>query len=223
MALISAGVENFEDIESLGVHALAKITGNVQRAEALLAAISYHTEFSENRLASAHEKVAEKLGISEIVANCTKLMGTDYEDAIVRLLECEKAWTVSVRDDGNRHNEPDLLLRLKDVAVLLEIKTASRKSGLIKKEGAFAVMQKASDYSHDIVRVTLGKPKFDATSKTKVAASHGITLVEHDVFMEAVFRVLTKEVTPEEFLDWLTKPGEAEFKRIPGKPTILLT
>ena len=70
-------------------------------------------------------------------------------------------------------------LRWATLQILLEIKTASKTSGLIKKEAAFAVLQKAADYNEEMARVTLGKPHFDETSKSKVAASRQLTLVEH--------------------------------------------
>ena len=115
-------------------------------------------------------------------------MEKQYEDAIVRLLKTEKSWEVSVRDDGKRQNEPDIFLRLEDRAVLLEIKTATKRTGLVGKEAAFAVLQKGSDYDQNIFRVTLGKPTFDETSKVKAAASDKITLVEHVPFLEGVLR-----------------------------------
>ena len=223
MALINAGIQSFEDVENLGAQHLAEIIGSLKRAEALLAAIGEQTEFSENRFSSVHAKLADQLGISETVSACAKSLGTDYEDAIVNLLKCEPAWVVTVRDNGKRQNEPDVLLRLNDMAVLLEIKTATRKSGLINKEAAFAVLQKAQDYEKNIARVTLGKHRFDEMSRVKITASSDLTLVEHVVFIEAVLRVLLKEIKPEEFLKWLIEPGEAEFERIPGKPTNLLT
>ena len=49
-----------------------------------------------------------------------------------------------------------MLLKLGDIAALLEIKTASNRSGLIKKEEAFSVLQKATDYGEELARVTLG-------------------------------------------------------------------
>ena len=149
-------------------------------------------------------------------------MDTQYEEAIVCLLNKEVSWTVTVLDDGRRQNVPDGLLELGDTAALLEIKTTSKGSGLIKKEKAFAVLQKATDYDEEMARVTLGKPHFDETSKSKAAASRELTLVEHATFVEAILRVLAGEIEATAFLTWLTEPGESEFERIPGRPTYLL-
>ena len=73
-----------------------------------------------------------------------------------------------------------------------------------------------------MARVTLGKPHFDEMSKSKVAASRQLTLVEHAMFVEGILRVLAGKIKPMAFLTWLTEPGEAEFERIPGNPTNLL-
>jgi helicase len=70
-------------------------------------------------------------------------------------------------------------------------------------------------------RVTLGKPAFDETSKKKAAASNGITLVEHVVFMEGLLRVHSGTLTPTEFMTWLGTSGVAEIERLGGNPTYI--
>ena len=222
MALVNNGVTTFEDAVNLGAERVTKILHSRRRAESLLAAISEQTDFGANRLASAHDQLAERLGVRQTVVACTESMDTLYEEAIVCLLSKEESWTVTVLDDGRRQNVPDVLLELGDSAALLEIKTTSKRSGLIKKEEAFAVLQKATDYDEKMARITLGKPHFDETSKSKAAASRELTLVEHATFVEAILRVLAGEIEPAAFLTWLTEPGESEFERIPGKPTYLL-
>ena len=151
-------------------------------------------------------------------------MDTEYEDAVVALLNQELRWTITVLDDGIRQNVPDLLLELGDKAVLLEIKTASKRSGLVTKEDAFAVLQKGADF--DSARhhySTLGKPRFNESSKLKAAASTKLTLIEHGVFLDAVLRVLAGEIDPPQFFEWLCEPGIAEFERIPGRATYMLS
>ena len=103
--------------------------------------------------------------------------------------------------------------------MLVECKTCSKAPSLIKKEDAWAILQKAADFDPSMRRVTLGKPEFDETSKKKVAGSHDITLVEHSVFMEAVLRVHAGKLPAAEFLEWLIVPGLAEIERIGGTPT----
>jgi helicase len=90
---------------------------------------------------------------------------------------------------------------------------------LIKKEEAWAVIQKAADFDTAMRRVTLGKPAFDETSKAKAAASQDITLVEHPIFMEGLLRVHGGTLTPDEFMRWLGSPGVAEIDRLGGTPT----
>ena len=222
MALAGCGVVTFEDLEGLGADRLTEIVRSRQRAEALLEAIGQEIDITPNRYSSVHEKLAARLGVEEIVKECGELMEKEYEDAVVQLLRLEDSWDVSVRDDGRRMNEPDILIRLDNVAVLLEIKTASKRSGLIKKESAFAVLQKGADYDDQIHRVTLGKPAFDEMSKVKAAASKQITLVEHVPFMEGFLRLLEGNITSREFVEWLIESGEAEFQRLPGTATNLL-
>ena len=142
MALARSGIVTFENIENIGLNRLSEIVGNRTRAEALLEAIAEVTEIRPNRFELVHRKLSDKLGIGEIVEDCMELMGNEYENAIVRLLQVEKAWNISVRDDGRRQNEPDILIRFGNAAILLEVKTATRRVGLVKKESAFAVMQK---------------------------------------------------------------------------------
>ena len=222
MDLSQHGATTFEDIEDLGIKRLAAILKSHQRAEALLDAIDEAIDITPNRYSSVHKKVAEQLGIGDLVADCAKLMEKKYEDAIVRLLKVETSWNVHVRDDGKKRNEPDILIRHNNESILLEVKTAPKRRGLIKKEAAFAVLQKGSDYETNIARVTLGKPTFQEMAKVKAAASKAITLVEHVPFLEGFLRVLAEEITPEEFLKWLKEPGEAELQRLPGKSTNLL-
>lgn len=129
------------------------------------------------------------------------------------------AWAVTILDDGTRPNVPDLLIELGAQQILLECKTCTKSPALIKKEEAWAVVQKAADFDSAMRRVTLGKPAFDETSKKKAAASKDITLVEHSVFLEGLLRVHGGTLTPVDFLTWLGTPGVAEFERLGGSPT----
>ena len=81
-------------------------------------------------------------------------------------------------------------------------------------------MQKATGFSSEFRRVSLGKPAFDEHSKPKVLAADDVTLVEHFAFMEGVLRVHTGAVLPEAFLDWLGTPGLAELDRLSGATTL---
>ncbi len=137
-------------------------------------------------------------------------------------MEVEASWVVTELDDGKRQNVPDLLLAFKKKALLLECKTCTKSPALISKDEAFAVLQKATDFDAAIRRVSLGKPDFDEHSKLKAQSSTDITLVQHAVFMEAVLRVHAGSISPEQFIEWLSKPGVAEVQRLPGKATHVL-
>ena len=150
---------------------------------------------------------------------CYEKLGTDYEDAVCALLKEENAWTVTPLDNGKRQNVPDFHIKLGDREMVLECKTCTKTPPLIKKEEAWSVLQKAADFGPKIRRVTLGKPVFDEVSKRKVAAARDITLVEHAAFVEGLLRVHSGSLQPEEFVEWLTRPGLADIERLGGRPT----
>lgn len=220
MALFAQGLATFDAILSSGKDKILAVLRNERRTDALLEALTSSIAFGGERYARIHQAVAATLGLSEIVRRCEEEIGVDYEEAIKSLLESESQWVITVLDDGKQQNVPDLLIRLGDHAILLECKTTTKKVPLIKKEEAFAVLQKAVDFDNSFHKVTLGKPAFDEHSKKKVQAAKDITLVEHAAFMEGVLRVLSGSVSPEEFLSWLSCPGLAEIDRLGGERTI---
>jgi helicase len=220
LALFAQGIETFEQILTTTKDKLLGILRNERRMQALLNAVSNSIGFQTDRYASVHLAVAEKLGVSELVTACNNALGTDYEKAIQRLLDVEARWVITSLDDGKQKNMPDIHIRLADRSILLECKTTTKKPPLIKKEEAFAVIQKALDFDKGFRRVTLGKPAFDEHSKMKVQASSDVTLVEHTVFMEGVLRVMAGVISPEAFMDWLGIPGLSELDRLSGAQTM---
>ena len=220
MSLLKNGFNTFEKIINAGIEKLFDILKNKQRAEEFLRATSESDNSKYRSYTSVHFRLAEKLDISDIVSECEKTMHTEYEEAVAELLRRMPSCEVTILDDGKRKNVPDLLIKIDDQSVLIEIKTTTKSVG-IKKEEAFAVQQKAADFADEMHRITLGKPWFDETSKLKAMASHSITLVEHSVFVEAVLRVLDKRIDPAAFYSWITQPGIAEMERIPGNPTYI--
>jgi helicase len=166
-----------------------------------------------------HGRVAKELGLTRIVERCESELGTEYEKAIAELLRVESSWIVIVLDDGIRQNVPDLLLQLGNMEILLECKTCVKSPAIIKKEEAWAVVQKSADFDSAMRRVTLGKPVFDETSKKKAAGSREITLIEHNIFMEGLLRVHSGTLQPIDFLAWLSTPGFVELDRLGGTPT----
>lgn len=219
MGLIAQGIATLHDVLGTAKDKLVQLLRSEPRAQALIDAVSSTVGLGPNRLAAAHQKTGQELGIVQQVKACNDALGTAYEEAIAMLLRVEVAWAVTILDDGTRPNVPDLLIELGAQQILLECKTCTKSPALIKKEEAWAVVQKAADFDSAMRRVTLGKPAFDETSKKKAAASKDITLVEHSVFLEGLLRVHGGTLTPVDFLTWLGTPGVAEFERLGGSPT----
>ena len=143
MALLSNGLTTFEEIINSTKDKLIDILRDENRTSALLAAVSNVLGFGPNRLANAHKKAAKELGLEQIVNNCNEKNGTEYEEAILELLKVEFSWIVKPIDDEKRQNVPDILITLNDMEILIECKTCIKQPPLIKKEEAFAVLQKA--------------------------------------------------------------------------------
>lgn len=219
MALIAHGIETLHDVLATTKDRLAELLRSDHRAQSLLEAASSTVGYGANRLAATHSRVAKEIGIESIVDACNSENGVAYEKAIIDLLRVETGWIVTALDDGTRQNVPDILVKIGELEVLIECKTCTKSPPMIKKEEAWAVVQKAADFDKNMRRVTLGKPAFDETSKKKAAASHDITLIEHSVFIEGLLRVHTGELSPRDFLEWVSVPGVAELERLGGKPT----
>lgn len=216
VALLRQGIETFEQLLGAARDKVQQAVGGEKRMSALLQAVAASIGLRQDKLREIHRQLAARLGIAELVRRCDEALGTDYEDAIVALVEREPSWTVRQLDDGRQQNVPDLLLTLGDQALLIECKTTTKKPPLLAKEAAFAVLQKAVDYDRSMHRVTLGKPGFDEHSRKKAQGAVDVTLVEHEVFIEGVLRVLAGETRPDQFVAWLKAPGVTELDRLAG-------
>lgn len=219
MGLIAQGIATLHDVLGTARDKLVQLLRSEPRAQSLIDAVSSAVGLGPSRLAAAHHKAGQELGIERQVKACDETLGTDYEKAIAALMRVEVTWAVTVLDDGTRPNVPDLLIELGNQRILLECKTCTKSPALIKKEEAWAVLQKAADFDPAMRRVTLGKPAFDETSKKKAAASKDITLVEHSVFMEGLLRVHSGSLSASDFMAWLGSPGASELERLGGSPT----
>lgn len=219
MALLAQGIDTLEGILGTAKERLEGILKNGTRVDSLLAAVSNSLDFQADRFTKIHRNVAAEIGLDRTMEQCEEALGTEYEEAIAKFLSAEPSWTVTPVDEGKRQNVPDLLVKLDDMAILIECKTTTKNPPLIKKDEAFAVLQKAVDFDPSIHRVTLGKPKFDEHSKKKAMGASEITLIEHSIFTEGLLRVLTGTVAPIDFLRWLSAPGVSEIERLDGTPT----
>ncbi len=219
MALVSQGITTLKDVLLSGMEKLASILRNSKRAEALVEAVEAVSGVTEDRFANAHSRVAQSVGIDNLINDCNQSFDTEYEHAILKLLKEEASWIVTEVDDGKRQNVPDFMLQLGSKTLLIECKTTQKKNPLIGKEEAWAILQKAADFDSTYKRITLGKPHFDETCKKKAAGAYDITLIEHTVFIEGVLRVVLGSISAEEFVEWLVQPGLSDLSRLGGKPT----
>ncbi|MGA8345890.1 MAG: hypothetical protein WB781_28425, partial [Candidatus Sulfotelmatobacter sp.] len=219
MALVKRGYNTLQDVLQAGGDQLLDILKSSLRVVALQKGIALMTGHNSSSMQSAHVRVARELRAESFVERCYIENGMEYEKAVHDLLVFTKALAVTVIDDGKRQNVPDLLVALGNIEALIECKSATKNPALINKEDAWAVIQKATDFSPSMKRITLGKPAFDETSKRKAAASADLTLVENGVFVEAVLRLLQQSLSAEEFMAWITTPGVAEIERLPGEMT----
>lgn len=217
VALLRQGIETFEQLLAAAKDKVQQAVGGEKRMSALLRAVASSLGFRQDRLRGAQRQLADQLGIGDLVEACNTALGTNYEDAIVALLERESSWVIRQLDDGRQQNVPDLMLVLGDCALLIECKTTTKHPPVLAKEAAFAVLQKALGFERSMHRITLGKPGFDEHSRKKALGAQEVTLVEHEVFVEGVLRVLAGETSPAAFVAWLTAPGLTELDRLEGK------
>lgn len=216
VALLRQGIETFEQLLGAAKDKVQQAVGGEKRMSALLQAIAASIGLRQDKFREVHLQLARRLGITELVTRCNDSLGTEYEDAIITLMARETAWNVRQLDDGRQQNVPDLLLTFGDRAILIECKTTTKRPPVLAKEASFAILQKAVGYDKNMHRLTLGKPRFDEHSRKKAQGAFDVTLVEHEIFMEGVLRVLAKETTPAQFVAWLEAPGVTEPDRLAG-------
>lgn len=212
MNLVRSGLDTIHKLLGAERQVLVGILKDERRVNLLIEAANKTAGVDRGK--GAQIEVAKSLGMKEIFERCELALGTEYEDAIGALLSTLNNVKVRRVDDGKRQNVPDLQVTGHGFDILLECKTCTKSPPLIKKEEAFSVLQKACDFDSSMRRVTVGKPAFDETSKSKAAASKEIGLLEHSVLMEAALRVVSGEVSADEFMAWLAEPGVLEVGRL---------
>lgn len=219
VALMRQGIETIDQLLTAARETVQAAVGGERRMSALLSAVASSLGFRQDRLRGAHKQLAAQLGIGDLVEACNTALGNEYETAMVALLQRAPGWNIRQLEDGRQQNIPDLMLTFEGRALLIECKTCTKTPPVLAKEAAFAILQKAVDFDPSMHRITLGKPGFDEHSRKKAQAAHGVTLVEHEVFVEGLLRVLAGATTPAAFVDWLVAPGVTELDRLGGKST----
>lgn len=222
MELASRGWSTFKAVIGARPAELLEVLKSAVRVEAFVQSMGATADSGSETFKSAHIRIAGYLGFEEVMERCYSEVGTGYEKAILELLKQHAAFEVNVVDDGKRSNVPDLLLKSGDLEAVVECKTSAKRHGLVSKEDAWAVVQKATGFDPNLRRVTLGKPGFDESAKNKVALSTELTLVENEAFLEGILRFILKEIDSGAFMAWLCAPGLAEIERLPGRPSYSL-
>ncbi len=96
MALLAQGIATVHDLLSVAKDKLGQMLRSERRAEALIEAATNTAGWSPDRLAAAHKRVAQKLGIEKQLEACEREIGVAYEKAIVSLLAVETSWSITV-------------------------------------------------------------------------------------------------------------------------------
>jgi len=221
-SLLKAGITTLDGLIAFGRDALASLIGGDTRSEALLRAVTEGENIPPERLQETHIAFARTLGISDKVEAMYAELGDGYEVAALSFLREVSAFEVQQYDDGKLQNVSDLFVTHNDRSAFIECKTTSRKIALIRKEEAFAVLQKSADVDGGVKRICLGKPQFDESAKIKAQASNEITLITHATLVEGVLRHLAGEITAEALANWMFETGVTEIERLDGKSTAQL-
>lgn len=214
MALRLAKLPGPNDILSADVKTITGVIESEPRARALLRALSEYFDAPLETLKIRHVSRAEELRLdAALIARSYEALGEAYEDPVEDLLRSVPGWNVTKLDKAKRQAYPDFLLELLDRAVLVECKTKQRNTATLSKDEAFAVLTKGTDFKKDH-SVTIGKPDFDETSRTKANGSTAITLLRHQDFVEAILRCHGGKVTVEHLSRWLLTPGYARLEHL---------
>ena len=213
LALLRARLSDRESILGADRAVLEKLLFRKERVEKLLEAIEKDAPNSFERAKRLHLRVARKLGIEQQVSDAYEKYGEDYEAPVEALLRMDAAWRVTRLDDGKRQGVPDILVSYKELSVVIECKTTTKRPPVINKEEAFDVLTKAVNIK-DVHRITLGKPGFDTFSESKACGSSDITLVNHCAFIDAILLRRKDAISLDMLFEWLREPGVAESSRL---------
>jgi len=214
MALRDAKLSAPNDVLKADPKTVAKIVESEPRAQALFKALSQYFDAPLETLKVRHATRAQELRLdAALIARSYEALGESYEDPVEDLLRSVPGWKVTKLDKGKRQAYPDFLVEFLGKALLVECKTKQKNTATLSKDEAFAVLAKGTDFKKDH-SVTIGKPDFDETSRSKSNGSTEITLVRHADFVEAVLRCHGGKATPEHFFQWFLTPGYARLEQL---------
>lgn len=211
MILVSNHLSDMNTLLEQDINVISKLTGNRQRAESLIEAISNYFPHKLSLWKQRHlKRVSEEY--KQLLSDSYDKTGDDYEVPVEELLSLFE-WKVTKLDYGKRQGVPDFIIEFSNQTILLECKTKVKRQVPIDTDDAFAVLTKGVDFeaTHSI---TLGKPDFNSHSKEKAMASKKITLLAHYCFIEAIVQFLEQKQTTETIFEWLLKPGVASIDKL---------
>ena len=198
------------------LHVVSRVLESEERARALVDAIGRRFSTSFEYWKARHIREAGDLDpASDLVARCYGAIGHEYEDTVEAILS-EVGFEVTKLDKGKRQGMPDFLIEFGAGSAIAECKTKVSDDATISKDDAFAVLTKSADIDAQKL-ITIGKPDFDAFSKSKAAGSKRITLVPHSSLIEAYIQCKMGALSIDQFFVWITRPGVAESWMLPGR------
>jgi len=214
MSLFKKGISEPNVLIKLQIEDIAKVVENVDRARALVEAVSQYFSMNLDYWRSRHLRRFDNFKEDrDLIVVAYESLGHDYEDVIEEMI-IKIGWKIKKIDTKKRKGVPDFLISEMGKTILLECKTKKRNDATINKEDAFDVITKGVDINADH-RVTIGKPDFDTFSKSKAAGSKMVTLVPHYTFVEAFLRWREGKLSPDGLFTWLITPGIASIELLP--------
>lgn len=211
MALMKVKLTDRESVLKADPNYLEKVLASKERATKLVSALENVAPNDLGRARSDHIRIAESLGIGELVRSSYDALGSSYLSSVESILLEETDWKVQRTD--SRDVDAALVVQLGTRTILIECKTASAKALSIGKEEAFTVLKRDVDIP-DVHRLTVGKPGFNIAAESKACGSSEITLVSHASFIGANLLRREGAITSAVLFEWLCEPGVAELERL---------
>lgn len=214
MVLREAGLSLPNDVLKADQRALGKLLENETRAAALSDALVKYFDAPLATLKIVHVNKAKDVDLDPVlVERSYDAVGLDYEVSAEALLAHVMEWKVTRIDKGKRQAYPDFMIEFGGKTILVECKTKQKNTATLSKDEAFAVLSKSIDFKKDHC-LTIGKPDFDDTSRSKADGSSEVTLMRHHDLVDAILRYRAGKLNGEQLFTWLMTPGYARIEQL---------